>query len=477
MAVASIVILKIITQVLSLEAYGMYSTIFEFLAFFGIAADLGLFTIAVREMGKGHRDKKMVIGNIFLMRMLLAAFTMGLATLSAFLIPAFQGTVIPLGVAIASLSVFFVILHGTVSSVLQVELKMQYSTIGIVGGKLISLGWMLAVIFHFYAGNPGDPAFYQLIFAGLIGNIFAFLYTLYYALRFSEIWPCFDRDYWKEVLVTAVPYGLALVLNMIYFRIDTLMIFFMRGPAEVALYSPVVRILEILSVVPVYFMNSVLPVLSRHIEEGSKKVGRMLTLSFDFLFILVTPMVTGLFLLAYPLVFIVTQPEFLSRLDEGFYGSDIAMQVLVFAMFFGFLNSVFNYSLVAVNKQSHLLWINGSAALLNIAANAALIPVLGFRGAALTSIFTEALILALSFSVARKYLPFKFDFSVIWKVILSTAVMGLTVQLLKDPTYNFMGLENLNVILLSGLGAIVYGVLLLALGAIPKEFLDKLRRA
>ncbi len=473
MAVASVVILKIITNFLSLEEYGMYSSIYEFLAFFGIAADLGLFTIAVREMGKGTRDRNFIVSNILGMRMVLAMSTMAIAVITVFLIPKFTGTYIPVGVAIASMAVFLAIMHGTVSSVLQVELKMQYATVGLVGGKLIALGWMLAVIFYFYAGNPTAESFYLLLVAGVVGNLFAFLYTFRHAVKYAKIRPKFDKPYWKELTVTAVPYGAALVLNMIYFRIDSLMILFIKGPTEVGLYSPAVRILEILSVIPVYFMNSVLPVLSRHVQDGSKKVQRILRLSFDFLFMAAFPMVVGIFLLAFPIIFLITQPEFLSRLDEGFFGSDVALQILAFAMFFAFINSFFTYSLVAVNKQGHLLWINGSAAVLNIVANAAVIPVWGFRGAAVTSVITEAYILVLAWIVARRFMKFELDGIAFLKTIVATAVMGGVVYALKDPSYYWLGLENLNVLLLAVIGAVVYGAMLLLLKAVPEEFLAK----
>ena len=169
MAASSVVILKIITGFLSVEEYGMYSSIYEFLAFFGIAADLGLFTIAVREMSKEERERSFVMSNIFGMRMALAVSMMALAVITVFLIPNFTGTYIPVGVAIASMAVFLAIMHGTVSRVLQVELKMQYATLGLVLGKLLSLAWMVAVIFWFYAGDPSAEAFYMLIVAGTVG--------------------------------------------------------------------------------------------------------------------------------------------------------------------------------------------------------------------------------------------------------------------------------------------------------------------
>jgi len=477
MAVTSVVILKAISNFLSVEGYGMYTAIYEFLAFFGIVADLGLFTIAVREMGKGKRDRNFVAGNILGMRMMMAVIAMSLAVISAFLIPKYQETYIPVGVAIASMAVFLSIMHGTVSSVLQVELKMERATIGIVGGKILSLVWMLSVIFYFYADEPGAQAFYQLLVAGVVGNLFAFLYTLRYALKYARIRPQFDKAYWREIMVTAVPYGAALVLNMVYFRIDSIMLLFMKGPAEVGLYGVPMRILEILSVIPVYFMNSVLPVLSKAMNEGSARVKRMLQLSFDFLFMAAFPMVVGLWILAYPIIFLISAPDFLSNLSIGYYGSDIAMKILVGAMFFSFMNSLFTYSLVAVNKQSHLLWINGSAAALNVVANLIVIPEWGFRGAAATSVFTEAYILLLAWLVARRFVEFRLNFWPFLKSAVAALLMGLVVWYLKDPTYELWGLENLNVLLLAAVGAVVYGLLLLGMRAVPEEFMGKLRRS
>lgn len=473
MAVLSVVILKIIAQFLSVEGYGMYTAVYEFLAFFGIAADLGLFTIAVREMSKGERDRSFVANNILGMRMVLAALMMAAAAAAAFLIPAYEGTYIPMGVAIASLSVFLAILHGTVSSVLQVELKMQQSTFGLVLGKAVSLLWMVAVIFHFFAGEASQEAFNQLMLAGVAGNLITFLYTFFFVLRIQRMWPQFNMAYWKEILMTAAPYGLALILNMVYFRVSSLMLLFMEGPKELGYLGPAMRILEILNVIPVYFMNSVLPVLSRAVQDGSKRVERIVQLAFNFLFMTGLPMSIGLYLLAYPIIFIITQPEFLSQLDKGIYGSDYALQILVLAMFFSFLNSTFNYSLIALGRQNHLLWINGSAAILNILVNFFLIPAFGFRGAALTSVGVELFILILSYLVASRHIRYHFDFKALFKMLVAGAAMGCAVYFLKEPTYNLWGMQNLNVLLLSAGGAVFYGGLLYLFGAIPEEFRKK----
>lgn len=470
MAVTSVVILKAISNFLSVDGYGTYTAIYEYLAFFGIAADLGLFTIGVREMGRGLRSREFIASNIVGMRLTTAVLALAASVVLAFLIPNYAGTNIPVGVAIGSLAVFLSIMHGTISSVLQVEHKMQWSTFGLVGGKIIAMLWMLAVIYYYYVGTPSPEAFYQLIWAGVWGNLFSLVFTLYFALKVVRFRPSFNKEYWKEIFVTAMPYGAALVLSTIYFRIDAIMLLFMKGPHEVGLYGMPMRILEILSVIPVYFMNSVLPVLTRAIREKSAGVQRMMQLSFDFLFMAAAPIAVGLFVLAYQVIFLISSPEFLSRLSDGYYGSDVAMRILVFAMFFSFINCLFTYALVAVNKQALLLWINGGAAVLNIALNFILIPTWGFRGAAVNTVLTEIFILTVSCVISHKYLAFKLGFGTFFKSLFSALVMGAVVWNLKEPAYHLWGLQNLNVLLLGAVGAAVYGVLIFATGAVPVEF-------
>lgn len=482
MAVTSIGILKAVSHFLSVEGYGMYTAVYEFLAFFGIAADFGLFTIGVREMSKGLRERSFVAGNIFGMRIVTAAIAMGIAVVAAFVIPAYQGTYIPGGISIAALAVFFAILQGTASSVLQVELKMQYATVALVVGKVLSFGWMLAVIFYFFAGEPNQNSFNQLMVAGLVGNLFSFMFTYYYAERYAKLLPRFDKVYWKEVFVGAFPYGIALVLNMIYFRIDSIMILFIKGPHELGFYGPAMRMLEILNVIPVFFMNSVLPVLSKALTEAEKtgkdgvaKVERILQLSMNFLYMAGLPMAIGLYILAYPIIFIITQPEFLSQLDKGIYGSDFALQILSIAMCISFSSSLYNYSLVALGQQSKLLWINGGAAVLNILVNLWAIPHWGFRGAAWTTVATEVFILLVAGWTARRSLRYKIEWENFSKISFAGLAMGLTVYFLKSPAYNFLGLQNFSVVVLAVLGAAVYIGLLFALNVFPEEVRKKVQ--
>ena len=58
--VFGIITVKILTAYLGKAGYGFYKSIFEFMAFFGIIADFGLYTIGVREMSKTPENESKI---------------------------------------------------------------------------------------------------------------------------------------------------------------------------------------------------------------------------------------------------------------------------------------------------------------------------------------------------------------------------------------------------------------------------------
>lgn len=472
-AILGLLVVKITTTYLSVEGYGEYVIIYEFLAFFGIAADLGLFTIAVRDMSEKEKEIPKIIGNILSLRTILVILTMLAAIITVFLIPAYADTRIPMGVALASLTVFLAIINGTITSVLQVKLKMEIASIATVLGKAVSLGFMVYVVFW---GFPTDTAtgFYMLIFAGIVGNLAMVFFTNHYVKKITPLVYRFDLDLWKEVMVKSLPYGIALILNTIYFRIDSILISVIRGQEEVGVYGVAMKMLENFAILPLYFMNSVLPVLTKSLKDQAARYKEIIRYAFDFLAALAVPIVVGGVILAYPLIFIVSTPEFMSRLDEGFYGSDIALQILLFALLFQFLNVLFAFILLAVKKQSKLLYINGACVIFNIIANIIFIPIYGFRGAAVTSVLSEMFILVITYFVARRYLDFSINFGNLGKIVFSALIMGGAVYYLQSPTYEYM--RNWNVFALVPIGAMIYGVLLYKTGVINKKMLALVRK-
>ncbi|MBU0577014.1 flippase [Patescibacteria group bacterium] len=487
----SVVVLKIISSYLGTAGYGDYTTVYQFLAFFGIAADFGIYTITVKEMSKDDKKIPMILGNVMGLRTMLAILTMGAAAIAAFLIPSYAGTVIPMGVLIATLATFFTLLNGTVSSVLQVHLKMQFATIGLVLGKIVSVAYMALVAYVLFTGDL-VLGFQHLLWAGVLGNLVMFVITSYYVTRFSKITYRFDFGFWKRIFITSLPYGVALVLNTIYFRLDVILLTLMLphtevlgsnsnfcpeimcGNTEVGLYGVAMRFLEMLVIIPIYFMNSVLPVMTRFIEEQSKRIKELMQYSFDFLIATGIPILVGGFILAVPIIMFISDPEFVSG-NIYTFGSDLAVRILMFAMLFSFINALFGFTLVVLNKQVKLMFINAGCVLFNLIGNLLVIPTFGFRGAAMTSVFSELFILIFTAWIVKNALGFSLSPKTLFKVIFSSFVMGLAVAAgyywMTDVWFVWQ------IALLIPLGGVVYAIMILATKAVTPEMWRLLRKS
>lgn len=476
LAFIGVITVKIISGYLGLAGYGNYTAVYDFIAFFGIASDLGLYTIAVREMARDEEQTEKILGNVFTIRLILCFTTMTLAVIAGFFYGRGDSAIFfPLAAAIAGTSTIFALLTGTISTVLQVHLKMHFNAIASVAGKLCALGYMLYVVLLW---KPEDPVtgFYHLFVAAIIGNIVLFGITYYYANKYAKITLRFDKDFIKNVVIKALPYGLALILNNLYFRIGSIMLYSINGEVQAGIYGVPMRVLEAIAILPLYFMNSVLPTLTRTLKEKSEKYKQVIQYSFDALVMAGVSMAVGVAVISYQVIYLISNEEFLSRVNEGFYGSDITLQILIFALAFSFINTLFGFTLVAINRQSKLLYINGSGAFIAILINLLLIPWFGARGAAATAVIVELYVALAAFLVARHYLEFKLKFTNTFKIIFAGAVMGALVWYLKEPTYHFMGLQNKNVLLLIPIGGIVFTGILFATKAITKDTIAMLRK-
>ena len=487
-AALSMVILKIISGYLGAAGYGDYTTVYQFLAFFGIIADFGIYTITVKEMSRDQTRIPVILGNVMGLRTLLAIFAMGLAVIAVYLLPTYHGTLIPMGVLIATIAIFFTLLNGTISSVLQVHLRMQEATVSLVLGKVASVIYMLWAV-HVFAKDP-TMGFYQLLWSGVVGNAVNYAITHYYVRRYCPIRYVFDFKFWWKVFITALPYGIALILSTVYFRLNILVMTFVLphsqilaggkaacasvlcSDTEIGLLGVAMRMLEMLVVIPIYFMNSVLPIMTRYLEEKSQKIRQLMQYSFDFLVATSLPILVGSFILAKPIIRFISDPQFVSG-NTYEYGADVAVKILMFAMLFSFVNSLFGFTLVALNKQVHLLYINIVAVIQNLIGNLIFIPHWGFRGAAWVSVGSELIILAYTYWKVHSTLGFHLSSKTFFRILFSALLMGAVVAI------GFVAMKNVwyvwQLAVLVPLGAALYVVMIFKSKAVTSEMIALLK--
>ena len=227
-------------------------------------------------------------------------------------------------------------------------------------------------------------------------------------------------------------------------------------------------------IIPVYFMNSVLPVMTRFIEEQSNKIKELMQYSFDFLVATGIPILVGGFVLAVPIIHFISDAEFVGGNTYAF-GSDMAVRILMFAMLFSFISTLFGFTLVVLNKQVKLMIINAGCVLLNLIGNLIVIPHWGFRGAAITSVVSALFILILTGWIVKRTLGFNLSAKTLFKIIISAFVMGIAVWA------GFRWMEGIwfvwQIALLVPLGGVIYGIMILKTRAITPEMMKLLKKS
>lgn len=481
-AVLGIISIKYITNYLSPTSYGQYTTIYDYTALFAIIADFGLFTIAVREMAhieksEGKEGIERILGSILSIRTLLAIISLGIGAIIAFLIPAYQGTAIPHGVIIVSVATVITLMAGTTSSILQFHLRMHWASIALSVGKLITVLYILMVILWAF---PNDPirGFPHLLIAWIVGGLCTMLITYSAAAQYNRIAFYFDPVFWKKVMKKALPYGFALMLGTMYFRMGTIVMSLYGMQTQIGYFGVPMRFLEILQIIPHYFMNSVLPELTRSLELHQQRAEKIVRYSINALATLALPIFVGGYLLSWEITAAVSSPEFLTqRIGETItYGSDIGLKILLGAVAFTFLHVVFTYTLVAKGMQKQVLKANAIGMTINTILNFSLAPRYGFIGASISAVLTEAVMFITLAILMYRYSDVRhiWDRAFLLKILAAATTMGAALILIDDPLSNLLYTKSLFILI--PVGILVFGAVLYAMGGVNKEFLKLFMR-
>ncbi|MBZ0299550.1 MAG: flippase, partial [Anaerolineae bacterium] len=175
-------------------------------------------------------------------------------------------------------------------------------------------------------------------------------------------------------------------LATIFFQIDVLIIEAMHGTTMVGLYSVAYKWLSALNIIPAFFTQAMLPVMSRQAHEDRDALKRTYTLAIKLLLLIALPVAVVFTFLAYFLTGILGGSQYL---PDG----AIATQVMIWSIPFGWINSLTQYVLVALDLQRRITRAFAIAVTFNIVSNLIFIPQYGYQAAALTTIASEFMLL------------------------------------------------------------------------------------
>ncbi len=436
--------------------YGYYSTAIAFLQVFGIIADFGLYLITLRYLGEAdvleEPEKKtrieQVMNNIFTLRFFSALVFYGGAFFLCLLFP-YPG-IVKMAVGVLSGSLFFCTLIQTLSAFYQKTLQAEKIFLGEVLGKVITLALMVVFVWQ-------DLGFYLVLSVFVFGNFFNFLVLFLAAQKRIFLKFKFDFVFWKEIFKKAWPIGLAIVLNVLYFKADTLILSFYHSPEDVGIYGSCYRILEVLITIPPLFLGLILPrLITAWKNKENDRLKNLIQKSFDFLIMISLPMVFGTIVLGRKIMVLIGGAEF------GLAGD--VLKVVIVAAGVLFVAELFKHLVVGLGKQKKILPFYLITAVLALAGYFIFIPRYSYWGAAWVTVFSECLM-------------FVFVFCLFWRTAkilpnLKFFAKSLGASLIMFFVLSF--LANSNLFLLIFIGIIVYFVFLYLFKGIDKGLIKEI---
>ena len=199
-----------------------------------------------------------------------------------------------------------------------------------------------------------------------------------------------------------------------------------EGDLALGLYSSVAyKIIDAINIVPISFTVALFPLMSRYADTSRESMHRAYRLAVRMLVIVALPLALALTVLAYPLAAIIGGSGYMPD-------SAIALQLMIWSIPLGFINSVTHYVLIALGRQRALMATFAVGVAFTVVANAIGIPIWGYRASAAIHIFSELVLLAAFYLLLRRDLAPVAWAELLWRPALAGALMGAAGWLLYD---------------------------------------------
>lgn len=433
--------LAAVTRYLGQEKFGWYTTVSTFLQFFAILGDFGLTLISAQMISEPGADEEKITSNLFTFRLLVSTIFFGSALTLIWFFP--YPLIIKQGVLVLTASLFAVTLQNIFMGLFQKHLRMDKVAIGDAGGRLIILIGYLGCIWLKWGLLP-------ILAMSVLANVSQFFLLLYYSRAFIKIRLTFDWPLYKEIFKRSWPIAISIAFNLIYLKADIVILSLVRSQAEVGIYGAAYRVIDVAATMPIMFMGIMLPHLTATWRVDKEKFKHYFRRAFDFMSLAGLPFAIGGIYVAAPLMTLVAGPEFTV---SGRY-----LQILLLALLVIFFGSFSGHVIVALNKQRVMVWGYLIDAFLSLIGYLIFIPRYGAAGAAWVTVFSEALIMVLTFIVVERTIRAWPSFTIFGKSLLGCTLMILVLHFIPTPHF----------VLTLLLGVFVYALVMLVTRGITK---------
>ena len=306
--------------------------------------------------------------------------------------------------------------------------------------------------------------------------LYVFLLTIFELLGQLSMWvPArefigsshFSIEYARYHLKPVILLFLPQVAISLYITLDRTMLGALASTKDVGIYDQALKLVNILLTLVTSLGSVMLPRVANLLATGDHKaVNKMHEMSFLIYNLVIFPMMAGI---------LIVNDDFVSFfLGQDFQDARYAIAIMIFRMFFiGWTNIMGIQILIPHNQNKEFMISTTAPAIISVGLNLLFLPKLGYIGAAIVSVLTEALVWCIQLYFTRVYLKEVHVLGSMTKIALASAIMygillGLKTVIHFSPA--------INVFVFAVLGGIIYLFAILSLKVVDVKELKQIIR-
>ena len=392
--------------------FGVYATALTHVALFATFADLGLPVMhlrmrALRGGDKGIQDSS-ELRNLHGLRILSTLLLLLVGVLAGFILP--YGPKVVQGIMILSVGFIAVSFSQYIAAVFQEKLI----TIRLAASEVLGRAVMFGIVFFAVQFDAGLVAIYGAVVAGS----FAALLLAYILIKNTwRIIPEWIFSSWPGLLKKASALILLTTFSLIYFKIDTLLLAWIRSDHEVGIYTAAYKYLDVFITFPALFSTLALPFMARAMAANNKPLlSRRFERAFRAVMIVGIPLALGTFFFGGDFVQLLSGSSFAESAD--------VLTVLSLAVLPLFIGNLTTTTLIGIGRAKIVAWIFGVAAVIGVLAYIVAINYAGYWGAAWVTIAVESVIALAGFAAMTRFVDVRSIGSRLLGLVAAGAIAG-----------------------------------------------------
>jgi len=402
------VALMIVTRRVGPTNVGAYNFAASITRFFALPANLGITTLAIRDVARQNDLARQIAGKVLALRLgLFAMCYVALLALSSVLTDDdLVQTLLPI--------CGFFCLADVVSLAWGLQALQRFLAVAVMGvlGQLV---YGSLVVPFVPEGRPGIIAYAWLNVVGAMVTAGG-CWIWFVRCAGWPVVPRLSREV-RELFTRSLPFGMSLIMIQVYYSLDTVILGYLRSTYEVGQYGVGYKIVSAVLAFSGVWVSVVFPHASRLYRSDHAQLGRDVGKAVTLSMVVAIPIGVGGSLVATPLM--------AALFGASFAPAGEPFAVLIWSASVVLVSVNFGNVLMACDGERSYLWGVNSGAIVNTVLNFLLIPPFGAVGAAAATVATEVLVMLYMLRELRQRVPVAPpDMRRLTRALLAAGAMG-----------------------------------------------------